>query len=127
MVGGKKNTFTIISGTHTMSLLQPDSLVIKFAPELRDEWLTLRPFMDVIKSYSAGPQPESKFYDKNERQYISLDFSVWKDGDCIIPRFFKITAEGVTLETYDGEFKSSLRQLHDFLRQLPRDPEAFAA
>ena len=110
-----------------MSLLQPDSLVIKFAPELRDEWLTLRPFMDVIKSYSAGPQPECKFYDKNEGQYISLDFSVWKDGDCIIPRFFKITAESVTLETHDGVFESSLRHLHDFLRQLPRDPEAFAA
>lgn len=109
-----------------MSLLHHDSLVLKFAPNLRDEWLTLMPFTDVITSYSAGPQPQSVFYDKDEPEYISLDFSIWKDGECLAPRFFKITTEGVTLETCDGEFRSSLRQLHDFLRQLPREPHMFA-
>ena len=109
-----------------MSLLHDDSLVLKFAPNLRDEWLTLVPFTDVITSYSAGPQPQSKFYDKDEPEYISLDFSIWKDGVCLCLRLFRITAEGVTLETDDGEFRSSLRQLHDFLRQLPREPHMFA-
>ena len=109
-----------------MSLLHHDSLVLKFAPDLRDEWLTLMPFTDVITSYSAGPQPQSKFYDKDEPQYISLDFSIWKAGECLSLRLFKITTEGVTLETDDGEFRSSLRQLHDFLRQLPREPHMFA-
>ncbi len=109
-----------------MSLLHHDSLVLKFAPDLRDEWLTLMPFTDVIKSYSAGPQPQSVFYDKDEPQYISLDFSIWKNGECLSLRLFKITTEGVTLETDDGDFTSSLRQLHDFLRQLPREPHMFA-
>lgn len=109
-----------------MSLLHRDSLVLKFAPNLRDEWLTLMPFTDVITSYSAGPQPQSVFYDKDEPQYINLDFSIWKDGVCLSLRLFKITTEGVTLETDDGEFRSSLRQLHDFLRQLPREPHMFA-
>ena len=108
-----------------MSLIKPDAYIMQYAPTLHDIWLTLQPFDDVITSYSAGPKPGSTIESMDQPQYISLDFSVWKDGECIIPRFFKITADGVTLETMDGDMKSSLRQLHDFLRQLPRNPESF--
>ena len=107
-----------MDATSTRSLIDSNSIILQYAPTLRDEWLTLVPFMDVISSYSAGPQPRCK--------HASMDFSVWKNGECLIPRLFKITADGVTLETMDGDFESSLRQLHDFLRQLPRDPESFA-
>lgn len=110
----------------TRPLIHPDSIILQYAPTLRNEWLTLVPFMDVISSYSAGPQPQCKHDSMDTPQHITLDFSVWKNGECLIPRFFKITADGVTLETMDGDLKSSLRQLHDFLRQLPRDPESFA-
>ena len=106
--------------------MDPANYILEYAPTLRDEWLTLVPFMDVISSYSAGPQPQCKHDSMDTPQHITLDFSVWKDGECLIPRFFKITANGVTLETVDGNIESSMRQLYDFLRQLPRDPESFA-
>ena len=54
-----------------------------------------------------------------------LDFSEWRDGECIILKQFHVQKERVFLKTFDGDLESSLRQLWDFLRQLPRDPYSF--
>ena len=103
-----------------------DSLIYRFAPECWEHWLTLQPFHDVIHSYGAGPQPQSKHYDPSEPQHIDLDFSVWRDGEIIIMRFWRIEKDRVVLQTIDGDRPSSMQRLWDFLRQLPRDPEFFA-
>jgi hypothetical protein len=101
--------------------------VMEFAPSLRDEWITLQPFKDVITTHTCGPQPQAKDYDPDEPEYILLDFSIWKDGDCIIPQFFKITQAGVTYEDTDGDYPSSMRELWEYLRSIPRDPHCFVA
>ena len=106
--------------------MKGESLIIKFAPECWDHWLTLQPFHDVIHSYSAGPQPQCKHYDPDEPQHIDLDFSEWRDGEIIIMRFWRIEKDRVVLQTIDGDRPSSMQRLWDFLRQLPRDPEFFA-
>tara|TARA_B100000475_G_scaffold168884_1_gene130590 strand:+ start:80 stop:415 length:336 start_codon:yes stop_codon:yes gene_type:complete len=103
-----------------------ESLVMRFAPECWDHFLTLQPFMDVIHSYGAGPQPQSKHYDSSEPQNVELDFSEWRDGEIIILRVWRIEKNRVVLLTMDGERPSSMHQLWEFLRQLPRDPECFA-
>ena len=102
-----------------------ESLIWKFAPDCWEHWLTLQPFMAVIDSYSAGPQPQCKHYDPNEPQHIDLDFSLWENGEIIIVRFWHIEKDRVVLHTMDGERPSSMRNLWEFLRQLPRDPEFF--
>ena len=101
------------------------SYVSEYAPELRDLYITLMPFEDVIHSVHAGPQSQSKHYDPEEAPYFSLDFSEWKNGEIIILRFWRIEKDRVVLETDDGEFPSSMPQLWNFLRQLPRDPYVF--
>tara|TARA_B100000085_G_C18367673_1_gene440991 strand:+ start:165 stop:515 length:351 start_codon:yes stop_codon:yes gene_type:complete len=104
-----------------------DQYVTQYAPSLRDEWLMLQPFNDVIDSYSCGPQPGAYDYDPDEPQYIELDFSVWKDGECILPRSFKITKAGVTYEDIDSSCQSSMRELWEYLRSIPRQPHHFVA
>ena len=106
--------------------MKGESLIIKFAPDCWDHWLTLQPFHDVIHSYSAGPQPQCKHYDPDEPQHIDLEFSEWRDGEIIIMRFWRIEKDRVVLQTIDGDRPSSMQRLWDFLRQLPRDPEFFA-
>ena len=103
-----------------------ESLVYKFAPDCWELFLTLMPFMDVVHSYSAGPQPQCKHYDPSEPQHIELDFSEWKDGEIIIVRYWRIEKDRVVLHTDDGEFPSSMLQLWNYLRQLPRDVYVFA-
>jgi len=102
-----------------------DSLIWKFAPECWDHFLSLQPFMDVIHSYGAGPQPNCKHDNMSEPQHIELDFSEWRDGEIIILRVWRIEKHRVVLLTIDGERPSSMRNLWEFLRQLPRDPEFF--
>jgi len=96
--------------------------VSRYAPELRDLYLTLMPFDDVIHTIYAGPQKG-----EDVEPYFCLDFSEWKDGECIILMQFHVEKDRVFLKTCDGDRPSSLRQLHDFLRQLPRDPYAFSS
>ena len=62
----------------------------------------------------------------SEPQHVELDFSEWRDGEIIIPRFWRIEKERVMLQTMDGYRPSSMQRLWDFLRQVPRDPEWFA-
>ena len=94
--------------------------ITNHAPELRDLFLTLLPFEDVITSVSAGPQKGEDI-----EPYFCLDFSEWRDGECIILMQFHVQKDQVFLKTCDGDLPSSMRQLWDFLRQLPRDPYAF--
>ena len=96
--------------------------ISKYAPQLRDLYLTLKPFEDVIESVHAGPQQGEDI-----EPYFALDFSEWKDGECIILMQFHVEKDRVFLKTCDGDRPSSMRQLHDFLRQLPRDPYAFSS
>ena len=100
------------------------SYIDKYAPELRDLYLTLMPFEDVIKMVHSGetynPQEGEEL-----KPYFVLDFSEWRNGKCIIPMQFHVQKDRVFLKTMHGDRPSSLRQLHDFLRQLPRDPYAF--
>ena len=103
-----------------------DQELIQTAPILRDEWLTLQPFYDVIDSYSCGPKPWNGD-DPDEPQYIELDFSVWKDGECILPMSFKITEKGVTYEDIDSSCQSSMRELWEYLRSIPCRPDHFVA
>lgn len=102
-------------------------IVETYAPTLRDEWLSLRPFMDVINSCGAGPQPQSKHDSMDEPQHIDLDFSEWHEGEIIALRVWIIRKDGVVLLTEDGESESSLEKLWSFLRQLPRPAYSFAA
>ena len=101
------------------------SYINEFAPELRDLYLTLMPFEDVIHSVHAGPQPQSKHYNPDEPTYFSLDFSEWKNGEITELKMWRVEKDRVFLETMDGDLPSSMRQLWDFLRQLQRDPYAF--
>jgi len=96
--------------------------ISRYAPELRDLYLTLMPFDDVIHTVHAGPQGSD---DPDEPAYFCLDFSIWEKGECIILRQWQIEKDRVFLKTMDGDLPSSMRQLWDFLRQLPRDPYAF--
>ena len=107
--------------------MQIDSLdyVMKHAPSLRDQWLTLQPFASVIGSLSAGPQPQSTHYNASEQQYLLLDFSTWRDGEIIILYQFRITANGVVLRTDDDEYLSSMPLLWAYLRSLPQTPYQF--
>ena len=95
-----------------------------YAPELRDLYLTLMPFNDVIHTVHAGPQYSD---DSDEPAYFCLDFSIWEKGECIILRQWQVEKDRVFLKTCDGDRPSSMRQLHDFLRQLPRNPYAFTS
>lgn len=101
------------------------SYISEYAPELRDLYLTLMPFDDVIPSVHAGPQPQCKHYDPEQTPYFCLDFSEWKDGEILELKAWRIEKDRVYLETMDGDMPSSMRQLWDFLRQLPRGPYAF--
>ena len=94
----------------------------EYAPQLRDLFLTLMPFEDVIRSVHAGPQKGEDI-----EPYFALDFSEWRNGECIILMQFHVEKDRVFLKTMDGDQPSSMRQLHDFLRQLPRDPYAFSS
>ena len=97
----------------------------EFAPSLRDRYMTLQPFEDVINSLSAGPQPQAKYDDQTEPVYFNLDFSIWKDGSILVLTQWKVTSDRVILITDDGEFDSSMNQLWNFLRQLPRPATSF--
>ena len=101
-------------------------LIEKYAPSLRDEWLSLQPFKDVLVSYSAGPQPQCKRDSMDEPQHIDLDFSTWHEGEIICLCVWKIRQNSVVLLTMDGELESSMQRLWDFLRQLPRPAYSFA-
>ena len=102
-------------------------IVETYAPKLRDQWLTLKPFDDVITSYSAGPQPQCKRDSMDEPQHIDMDFSTWKDGEIIILCIWIIREDGVFLLTDDGEHPSSMDQLWGYLRQLPRPAWSFCS
>jgi hypothetical protein len=101
------------------------SLVDKYAPTLRDEWLSLQPFQDVIVSCSAGPQPQSERDSMDEPQHIHLDFSTWEGGEIIILCFWVIQKDRVFCKTWDGDRPSSMEQLWNYLRQLPRPARSF--
>ena len=96
--------------------------ISEHAPELRDLYLTLMPFDDVIHTVHAGPQGSD---DSDAPAYFCLDFSEWKNGECIILMQWQVEKDRVFLKTVDGDLPSSMRQLHDYLRQLPRKPYAF--
>lgn len=100
-------------------------IVEKYAPTLRDEWLSLRPFMDVIDSYSAGPQPQCKLESMEDPQHFVLDFSEWRDGEVIRFICWEVQKDRVVLKTDDGESLSSMEGLWGFLRQLPRPAHSF--
>ena len=111
-------------------------LVEEFAPSLRDEWLTLQPFQDVINGASAGPQPQCKHHDMDDPQWIELDFSTWDKGEITESLIWRIVKKGKVTEGYaavvvlehEGEiYDSSLEQLWDYLRQLPRPAVSFTA
>ena len=95
--------------------------ISEFAPELRDLYLTLMPFDDVIHTVHAGPQMDHEKRDP----YFCLDFSIWENGEIVLLKQWEVTEKYVVLKTMDGDLPSSMRQLWDFLRQLPRDPYAF--
>ena len=101
------------------------SLVERFAPTLRDEWLSLQPFQDVIQGCSAGPQPQCKHDSMDDPQRIELDFSEWKDGEIINLCFWVIQKNRVYCKTWDGDRPSSMEQLWNYLRQLPRPAHSF--
>ena len=103
------------------------SYISEFAPGLRDHYLTLMPFDDVIHSVHAGPQPQAKHYNPDEPAYFCLDFSEWENGEITELKMWRVEKDRVFLETMDGDLPSSMRQLWDFLRQLQRDPYAFTS
>jgi hypothetical protein len=102
-------------------------IVETYAPKLRDQWLTLKPFDDVITSYSAGPQPQCKHDSMDELQHIDMDFSTWKNGEIIVLCIWIIRENGVFLLTDDGEHPSSMDQLWSYLRQLSRPAWSFCS
>ena len=97
----------------------------EFAPSLRDRYMTLQPFEDVLHSLSAGPQKNAIHDDQTEPVYFILDFSIWKDGSILTLTQWKVTLDSVILMTDDGEFNSTMNQLWNFLRQLPRPATSF--
>ena len=113
-----------------------NSYVEEFAPRLRDYWLTLLPFQDVIQSVSCGPQPQCKHDSMNEPQNITLDFSDWEKGEIVCGRMWVITESstegddgnynyGVKYVDDDGEYPSTMEELWSFLRSIPRPAHSF--
>ena len=112
------------------------SYVEKFAPRLRDYWLTLLPFKDVLLSVSAGPQPDCKQDSMDDPQHIMLDFSDWEKGKIVCGRMWVITESstegddgnynyGVKYIDDDGEYPSCMEELWAFLRSIPRPAHSF--
>ena len=110
------------------------SYVEEFAPRLRDYWLTLLPFLDVIQSVSCGPQPQCKHDSMDDPQHIMLDFSDWEKGEVVCARFWQITEGdddnynyGVKYIDEDGEHLSCIEELWNFLKSLPRPAHSFVS
>ena len=100
-----------------MALLDSIDYIEQHCPKLRDRYLTLAPFNDVIDSLFASQD--------GGEQWFGLDFSVWRDGECILPKQFKIYEDRVSYQDMDGEHDTDMWHLWEFLRQLPRDPWHF--
>lgn len=103
------------------------NLVEQYAPKLRDQWLTLEPFQDVIPGYTAGPQPQCINDSMDDPQHIHLDFSEWRDGEIVVSQVWIIREEGVFLKLEGELYESSMGQLWNFLRQLPRPAHSFCS
>ena len=109
-------------------------LIEKYAPKLRDYWLTLAPFEDQLDTISCGPQVDYG-EDKDKQQYIMLDFSIWDDGAIICMRRWVIAASeepdnyhySVTYEDNDKVYLSSMHELWNYLRSRERRPDNFVS
>ena len=102
-----------------MSLIDSMHHMEQSCPELRDRYLTLAPFNDVIHTTFAGTDKDTG------EQWFGLDFSVWRDGECILPQQFKVYENRVVYEDCDDEHETDMWHLWEYLRQLPRDPWHF--
>lgn len=104
----------------------------KYCPKLRDYWLTLAPFEDQLETIAFGPQPE---FEENKPQYIMLDFSDWDDGEIIILKRWRITADEtpdnyryfVTYQDNDDLYVSSMHELWNYLRSKERRADNFVS
>ena len=102
--------------------------VKEFAPDLLPLYWALIPFDDVIGSWMAGPQPQAKDYDPDEEPHIY--FSV-EDPSFPNSRWnFTMTRHSITFfREMDGgadpEVSTTLDQVFNFLRQMPRPMESF--
>lgn len=100
-----------------MTLNSSMDYIEQHCPKLRDRFLTLSPFDDVIHTVFASQD--------GGEQWFGLDFSVWKDGECILPQQFKVYENRVVYEDCDDEHETDMWHLWEYLRQLPRDPWHF--
>lgn len=96
-----------------------------YCPDLLPVVATLYPFDDVIGSYSAGPQG-----DDDREPYFSIEVAYEEDSTLDA----EITKEGIfakILVRLEDDWVvgdhgwMTLRQLHDFLRQVPRPASSF--
>lgn len=117
----------------------PD-LVLMFSPRLQAVAATFRPFERVITGWSAGPQPDTKFYNPAEPEWFSIEFSYEGSSDSYCHLTVSLDPSGrnpyhtellVFHKMPDDEWFSeaegspSLESIWEHLRQLPRPVLAF--
>lgn len=113
-----------------------DSLqyVREFAPGLTVARASLLPFNDVIMEERAGPQPDAGDYDPDEEPYFAIVVQDPVYARCTIEAH--VTAKSVVIRTLveqpdDGQveiediYRTTLAELWEYLRQLPRPPSSF--
>lgn len=109
-------------------------MVREFAPSLLLVRATLYPFEDLISSECAGPQPNAKDYDPDEEPWFEIMAPNPAGGESWV--HFRFNARGVVGQIeyrdcdgeafFDEPYDMTLESVHDYLRQLPRPPFAFA-
>jgi hypothetical protein len=116
------------SATVASSVNKRLKYVRKFAPSLVVARATLIPFDDLFASEAAGPQGENDPF--GQEPYFMLRAPAGEMGDIFE---FVVTAERVLCRTMlagdDGfevldEWDSSLSGIYEYLRQVPRPPQA---
>lgn len=108
------------------------SYVKTIAPSLVPLRAALIPFNDVIVGETAGPQHGCKYDSPADESHFTIEVQdPMYDGGTILIKF---TANSITYESIlklddeevsDGEQPISLDSVFNFLRQLPRQPDAF--
>jgi hypothetical protein len=113
----------------------PLAYVREFCPNLVEKRASLVPFDDVICGESAGPQPQAKDYDPTETPSFMVEVRCPHYPNC--QYMFRFTEHGQQMEYYeapgdgtmrmmDDPIPMTMREIWDFLRQLPRNAQAFA-
>jgi hypothetical protein len=112
----------------------PLAYVRQYAPTLIEQRASLLPFDGAFCMESAGPIPNTKYYDPNEEPHFTVEVKDPTDKSCSY--FFKVTKYGVTydygqwpgdgtLDIWDADMPYSMEALWEFMRQAPRPAHVF--